>query len=41
MHQKMDQRLMEMEEKREQDPKTPSKVEQPVVGESTEHIKFT
>lgn len=41
MHQKMDARMKEMEMKREEKRATPSELEKPVVGESTQSVKFT
>ncbi|MFK7787284.1 MAG: hypothetical protein AB8B56_19330 [Crocinitomicaceae bacterium] len=41
MHQKMDARMNEMEMKREEKRESSPEVEKPVVGESTQSVKFT
>ena len=41
MHKKMDKKLEKMESKGKEQQEQPAKVEQPVVGESTQNVKFT
>jgi DNA anti-recombination protein RmuC len=41
MHKKMDQRMKEMDSKDKELKESPSEVEKPAVGESTQNVKFT